>query len=85
MTVSPIVSALFANSPLVDGRECGYLDYRYQADDILLFGRESAGVPAEVNVLIGWRMTQFIEDIAQPGNRTNLESCRCAFVQLVRL
>jgi len=25
-----------------------YLDYRYTADDILLFGRESAGVPAEV-------------------------------------
>jgi tRNA (cytidine/uridine-2'-O-)-methyltransferase len=25
-----------------------YLDYRYGADDILLFGRESAGVPAEV-------------------------------------
>ena len=26
-----------------------YLDYRYAADDILLFGRESAGVPAEVH------------------------------------
>ena len=26
----------------------GYLDYRYKADDILLFGRESAGVPDEV-------------------------------------
>jgi tRNA (cytidine/uridine-2'-O-)-methyltransferase len=25
-----------------------YLDYRYDADDILLFGRESAGVPDEV-------------------------------------
>ena len=25
-----------------------YLDYRYAADDILLFGRESAGVPDEV-------------------------------------
>lgn len=25
-----------------------YLDYRYEADDILLFGRESAGVPDEV-------------------------------------
>jgi len=25
-----------------------YLDYRYSADDILLFGRESAGVPDEV-------------------------------------
>jgi len=26
-----------------------YLDYRYQADDVLLFGRESAGVPTEVH------------------------------------
>jgi len=26
-----------------------YLDYRYRADDILLFGRESAGVSAEVH------------------------------------
>ena len=26
-----------------------YLDYRYQPDDILLFGRESAGVPDEVH------------------------------------
>jgi tRNA (cytidine/uridine-2'-O-)-methyltransferase len=26
-----------------------YLDHRYQADDILLFGRESAGVPDEVH------------------------------------
>ena len=25
-----------------------YLDFRYQASDILLFGRESAGVPSEV-------------------------------------
>jgi len=28
--VSPIVSAIFANSPLVDGRDCGFLDFRYQ-------------------------------------------------------
>jgi tRNA (cytidine/uridine-2'-O-)-methyltransferase len=26
-----------------------YLDFRYRADDVLLFGRESAGVPAEVH------------------------------------
>ncbi len=26
-----------------------YLDYRYSADDVLLFGRESAGVPKEVH------------------------------------
>ncbi len=29
------------------GASC-YLDYRYGADDVLLFGRESAGVPDEV-------------------------------------
>ena len=28
--VSPIVTAIFANSPLVDGKESGYLDFRYQ-------------------------------------------------------
>ena len=27
---------------------CSYLDYRYGAADILLFGRESAGVPDDV-------------------------------------
>ena len=27
---------------------CPYLDHRYRADDILLFGRESAGVPDDV-------------------------------------
>jgi tRNA (cytidine/uridine-2'-O-)-methyltransferase len=29
--------------------ETAYLDHRFQPDDILLFGRESAGVPAEVH------------------------------------
>ncbi|GAC1348368.1 MAG: glutamate--cysteine ligase [Myxococcales bacterium] len=28
--VSPLVTALFANSPLVQGRDSGYLDFRYQ-------------------------------------------------------
>jgi glutamate--cysteine ligase len=28
--VSPVVTAMFANSPLIDGRDCGYLDFRYQ-------------------------------------------------------
>jgi glutamate--cysteine ligase len=28
--VSPIVAAIFANSPLIDGRPSGYLDFRYQ-------------------------------------------------------
>jgi tRNA (cytidine/uridine-2'-O-)-methyltransferase len=27
---------------------CSYLDYRYEAADILLFGRETAGVPDDV-------------------------------------
>ena len=28
---------------------CSYLDYRYQPDDMLMFGRESVGVPSEVH------------------------------------
>jgi glutamate--cysteine ligase len=28
--VSPIVAAIFANSPLIDGRPSGFLDFRYQ-------------------------------------------------------
>ena len=28
---------------------CSYLDYRYRTGDVLLFGRESAGVPEEVH------------------------------------
>ncbi|WOH64967.1 tRNA (cytidine(34)-2'-O)-methyltransferase [Bradyrhizobium sp. BWA-3-5] len=33
-----------------------YLDFRYQGDDILLFGRESAGVPDEVVAAADARM-----------------------------
>jgi tRNA (cytidine/uridine-2'-O-)-methyltransferase len=33
-----------------------YLDYRYRADDVLLFGRESAGVPAEVHDAVDARL-----------------------------
>jgi len=33
-----------------------YLDYRYHADDILLFGRESAGVPEEVHAAADARL-----------------------------
>ncbi len=33
-----------------------YLDFRYRADDILLFGRESAGVPAEVHAAADARL-----------------------------
>jgi tRNA (cytidine/uridine-2'-O-)-methyltransferase len=31
------------------GASLSYLDYRYRAGDIMLFGRESAGVPATVH------------------------------------
>jgi tRNA (cytidine/uridine-2'-O-)-methyltransferase len=34
---------------LTTGATLSYLDYRYGADDVLLFGRESAGVPVEVH------------------------------------
>jgi tRNA (cytidine/uridine-2'-O-)-methyltransferase len=33
-----------------------YLDYRYDADDILLFGRESAGVPDDVVTAVDARL-----------------------------
>jgi tRNA (cytidine/uridine-2'-O-)-methyltransferase len=34
-----------------------YLDHAYRADDILLFGRESAGVPEEVHAAADARLT----------------------------
>jgi tRNA (cytidine/uridine-2'-O-)-methyltransferase len=43
-----------------------YLDYRYEADDILLFGRESAGVPDEVIAAADARLVIPIE----PGLRS---------------
>jgi tRNA (cytidine/uridine-2'-O-)-methyltransferase len=43
-----------------------YLDYRYAADDILLFGRESAGVPDEVVAAADARLVIPIE----PGLRS---------------
>ena len=43
-----------------------YLDYRYNADDILLFGRESAGVPDEVALAADARLVIPI----QPGMRS---------------
>jgi len=33
-----------------------YLDYRYRADDILLFGRESAGVPEPIHAAADARL-----------------------------
>ena len=43
-----------------------YLDYRYTADDILLFGRESAGVPDDVVAAADARLVIPIE----PGLRS---------------
>ena len=43
-----------------------YLDHRYDADDILLFGRESAGVPDEVAAAADARLVIPIE----PGLRS---------------
>jgi tRNA (cytidine/uridine-2'-O-)-methyltransferase len=43
-----------------------YLDYRYRADDILLFGRESAGVPDAVAAAADDRLVIPIE----PGLRS---------------
>ena len=40
---------------------CRYLDHRYGADDILLFGRESAGVPDEVAAAADARLVIPIE------------------------
>jgi tRNA (cytidine/uridine-2'-O-)-methyltransferase len=33
-----------------------YLDFAYRADDVLLFGRESAGVPADVHAVADARL-----------------------------
>jgi tRNA (cytidine/uridine-2'-O-)-methyltransferase len=38
------------------GASQSYLDYRYRAHDILLFGRESAGVPDEVHAAADARL-----------------------------
>jgi tRNA (cytidine/uridine-2'-O-)-methyltransferase len=45
---------------------CPYLDHHYTADDILLFGRESAGVPDEVVAAADARLVIPIE----PGLRS---------------
>jgi len=36
--------------------EQSYLDFRYRADDVLLFGRESAGVPPQVHAAADARL-----------------------------
>jgi tRNA (cytidine/uridine-2'-O-)-methyltransferase len=35
---------------------CSYLDHTYRADDVLMFGRESAGVPPEVHAAADVRL-----------------------------
>jgi tRNA (cytidine/uridine-2'-O-)-methyltransferase len=37
--------------------ERSYLDHAYEADDVLMFGRESAGVPSEVHEAADTRLT----------------------------
>jgi tRNA (cytidine/uridine-2'-O-)-methyltransferase len=44
------------------GATVSYLDFRYQADDILLFGRESAGVPAEMHDAADARLKILMRD-----------------------
>jgi len=41
---------------LTTGATLSYLDYRYEAGNVLLFGRESAGVPAEVHAAADARL-----------------------------
>jgi tRNA (cytidine/uridine-2'-O-)-methyltransferase len=43
--------ALFTTAATVS-----YLDYNFEADDILLFGRESAGVPSEIHAAADARL-----------------------------
>jgi tRNA (cytidine/uridine-2'-O-)-methyltransferase len=38
------------------GASVSYLDHRYRPDDVLLFGRESAGVPAKVHAAADARL-----------------------------
>ena len=36
--------------------DCSYLDHRYNDDEVLLFGRESSGVPEAVHAAADWRL-----------------------------
>jgi tRNA (cytidine/uridine-2'-O-)-methyltransferase len=53
-----------------------YLDYRYAASDILLFGRESAGVPDAVHAAADLRLTIPM----RPGLRSINVAMACAMV-----
>jgi tRNA (cytidine/uridine-2'-O-)-methyltransferase len=51
-----------------------YLDYRYRTDDVLLFGRESAGVPDHVHAAADVRLRIPM----QPGLRSLNVAMTCA-------
>jgi tRNA (cytidine/uridine-2'-O-)-methyltransferase len=54
--------------------ERSYLDHRFSADDVLLFGRESAGVPQEVHDAADARLVIPI----RPGLRSLNVAMACA-------
>ena len=54
--------------------ECSYLDHRYTADDVLLFGRESSGVPEEVHATADARLVIPM----RPGLRSLNVAMACA-------
>ncbi len=51
--------------------ETDYLDFAFRADDILLLGRESAGVPAEVHDAAGARIRVVMQPEARSLNVVN--------------
>jgi tRNA (cytidine/uridine-2'-O-)-methyltransferase len=50
------------------GGSCRYDEVRYQAGDAFLFGRETAGLPAET--LAGWPRERLVRLPMVPGNRS---------------
>jgi tRNA (cytidine/uridine-2'-O-)-methyltransferase len=56
------------------GAAVAYLDHRYRASDVLLFGRESAGVPDEVHAAADARLVIPL----QPGLRSLNVAIACA-------
>jgi tRNA (cytidine/uridine-2'-O-)-methyltransferase len=56
--------------------QTSYLDHRYRADAVLLFGRESAGVPEAVHAAADTRLTIPM----RPGLRSLNVAMACAMV-----
>jgi tRNA (cytidine/uridine-2'-O-)-methyltransferase len=54
--------------------ECSYLDHRFAGNDLLLFGRESAGVPEEVHAAADARLVIPM----RPGLRSLNVAMACA-------